>query len=152
MALVSPGPRRRRVLAALVLALAALACPRAAAPQAPFTATRIELVFPNGRGEITVPLRYPDLRAFGLLRFSGLGVAQGTWKVDGRIIGPLAEPTVYGEDLIVASPPLPTFEPGQHRLTLDLARPQPTFKIPEITYFVTGEDYETFRRRMEPAR
>ncbi len=148
---VSPGPRRRLV-AAMVLTLAALVWPGATVGQAPFTVTRVELVYPNGRGEITVPHRYPDLRAFGLLRFSGLGVAQGTWKVDGRIIGPIAEPTAYGEDLILASPPLPTFEAGQHRVTLDLTNPPPAFRIPQITYFVTNEDMETFRKRTEAPR
>ncbi|HEV8585696.1 MAG TPA: hypothetical protein VGT02_12065 [Methylomirabilota bacterium] len=138
-----------RLLTVALLVLVALAGPDRVGAQAPFTVTRVELVFPNGRGEITVPLRYPDLRAFGLLRFSGIGVAQGTWKVDGRIIGPIAEPTAYGEDLIISSPSLPTFEAGQHRVTLDLTNPHPTFRIPEVTYFVTNEDLETFRKRME---
>lgn len=147
MDLVSPGSRR--LLLAALLALTALAWPRPADAQAPFAVTRVELVFPNGRGEITVPNRYPDLRAFALLRFGGIGVAQGTWKVDGRIIGPIAEPTVYGEDLILSTPALPTVEAGRHRVTLDLTQPHAAFKIPEITYFVTNEDFETFRKRME---
>jgi hypothetical protein len=148
MDLVTSRPRPRLLLAALLL-VAAMAWMPPADAQAPFTVTRVELVFPNGRGEITVPLRYPDLRAFGLLRFSGIGVVQGNWKVDGRIMGPVAEPTVYGEDLILSSPSLPTFEAGQHRLTLELTNPRPTFKIPDLTYFVTNEDFETFRKRME---
>ena len=137
---------RRGVLVAAAFMAAALLWPRLADAQA-FTVTRVELVFPHGRGEITVPLRYPDLRAFGLLRFSGIGVAQGTWKVDGRIIAPIAEPTTFGEDVILSTPPLPAVEAGQHRVTLELTHPTPAFRIPEITYFVTNEDFETFRKR-----
>jgi hypothetical protein len=138
-----------RVLAAGLLALTTVLVAPPASAQQPFTVTRVELVFANGRGEITVPLRYPDVRVFGLLRFSGIGVAQGSWKVDGRIVAPIAEPTVFGEDLIVATPALPALEAGQHRVTLELTHPQPTFKIPEVSYFVTNEDYEAFRKRME---
>jgi hypothetical protein len=142
-----PSLRQRlRPLAAVLLLLAAALLPGSAFAQA-FAVTRLELVFANGRGEITVPQRYPDLRVFGLLRFHGIGVAQGTWKVDGRIVAPVAEPTVFGEDLILSTPALPTFEPGQHRVTLELTVPQPGFKVPEIIFFVTNEDYDTFRNR-----
>ena len=142
-----------RSSALLVFVLAALAAGRSpAVAQAAFTLTRIELTFQNGRGDITVPLRYPDLRAYAILRFSGSGILEATWKVDGRILSTIAEPTVFGETLILATPktpPLPTFEPGLHRVTLDVAAPKPAFTIPEITYFVTAEEYEEFKKRME---
>jgi hypothetical protein len=137
----------------VVLSIAVVAGgPRIASTQATFTVTRIELTFANGQGDITVPLRYPEFRAFGLLRFVGLGVLRAEWKVDGRLLGAAVEPTVVGEDLILTTPVLPTFEPGLHRLTLEVTDPKPGFKIPTITYFVTAEDYEDFKKRTEKAR
>jgi hypothetical protein len=133
------------------MALAAVGVAAPARAQA-FALTRLELVFANGRGEITVPLRYPQFHAFGMLRFTGTGVLQGTWKVDGRILGQVTEPTLFNEDLIITTPVLPTFEPGLHRVTLEVRRPAPTFRLPTITYFVTAEDYEDFRKRMEQMR
>jgi len=139
----------RAAPALLLAALLLVAASGPAAALAAFAVTRVELVFPNGRGEVTVPLRYPQLRAFGMLRFSAVGVVRATWKVDGRILGPVVEPTVFNEDLIVATPELPTFEPGLHKVTLEFTDPKPAFKVPTITYFVTAEDYEDFKRRME---
>ena len=145
-----PAVRRARTIF-LALAIAASA-PLTAATQTAFTLTRIELVFTNGRGDITVPLRYPELRVFGLLRFAGLGVLHGTWKVDGRLIATVAEPTLFGEDVILVTPDLPTLEPGLHRVTLEMIEPKPAFKIPTITYFVTAEDYQDFKKRTERPR
>ena len=141
--------RLRAVPTALLATLLLVAAAGPASALAAFAVTRVELVFPNGRGEVTVPLRYPQLRAFGMLRFTGVGVVRATWKVDGRILGPVVEPTLFNEDLIVATPELPTFEPGLHKVTLELTDPKPAFKVPTITYFVTAEDYEDFKRRME---
>ena len=142
---------RSLVLGLLMLALLGLPAASVSAQPA-FALTRIELVFPNGRGEITVPLRYPQLRTFGMLRFSGSGIVQAMWKVDGRIVAPVVEPSLFHEDLIVATPELPTFEPGLHRVTLDVNDPKPAFKRPTITYFVTAEDYEDFKKRTEKSR
>lgn len=141
--------QRRRALLFCILALGLAWGGSRATAQPAFVLVRLELIFANGRGDITVPHRYPDLRAYGLLRFTGTSVVHATWKVDGRILGAVVEPTLFGEDLIVASPSLPTFEPGLRRLTLEVTDPRPVFKLPEITYFVTNEDYETFRKRME---
>jgi hypothetical protein len=145
--------RARGALLGLLLAAAAAGGTGAEA-QTAFALTRIELVFHNGRGDITVPLRYPDLRAYATLRFTGSGVLQATWRVDGRILATVVEPTLFGETLMFASPrapasALPTFEPGLHRVTLDVSVPRPAFRLPEITYFVTAEDWEDFKKRME---
>ena len=140
--------RRAAAALATVAALAGGSAPAGAQPA--FALTRVELMFHNGRGDITVPLRYPDLRAYALLHFSGSGVFRATWKVDGLVLSSVAEPTVFGEMLILSTPrtpSLPTVEPGLHRVALEVLAPQVGFKIPEITYFVTGEEYEEFRKR-----
>lgn len=142
--------RRRNALLILVLIALAWGGSRAAAHSA-FALSRVELMFQNGRGDITIPLRYPDLRVYAILRFTGTGILRATWKVDGRIVATVLEPVLFGEVLMFVmprTPPLPTFEPGLHRVTLDVAEPRPAFKLPEITYFVTAEDYEDFKKRM----
>lgn len=148
--------RGRRPFLAVVLAGLVWGGSQAAAQPA-FALTRLELVFQNGRGDITVPLRYPELRAYATLQFTGSGILHATWKVDGRVLGTVVEPTVFGEMLIFAtprgaSPFLPTFEPGLHRVTLEVVEPRPAFRVPEITYFVTAEEYEDFKKRMEKSR
>ena len=123
-----------------------------AVAQPAFALTRVELTFQNGRGDITVPLRYPDLRVYAVLLFSGTGTLRATWKVDGRALANVVEPVVFGEVLMFATPripPLATFEPGLHRVRLEVIEPRLAFKVPEITYFVTAEDYEDFKKRME---
>ncbi len=143
---VARAPR----LVALVLAVTLALIPLVVAAQAKFGLARIELVFINSRGDITVPLRYPNLRAYAMLRFSGIGLLRATWKVDDRLVGSVVEPTVFGDSRIVASPELSTVEPGLHRVTLDVVDPRSAFRIPEITYFVTAEEYEEFKRRHQP--
>lgn len=142
----------------LAVALAALTtCALDAVGQPAFALTRVELVFQSGRGDITVPLRYPDLRVYATLHFAGSGVLRAQWRVDGRILGAVVEPVVFGEMLIFATPKgaspfLPTFEPGLHRVTLEVTEPRPAFKLPEITYFVTAEEWDDFKMRMEKRR
>ena len=149
------GSRTRRDLIALGLGAIAAACGagRARAQQT-FSLRRIELVFHHGKPDITVPLRYPDLRVYATLQFVGSGLLQARWKVDGRIIGSVTESILFGETLIFASPrtptsALPTIEPGIHRATLEVTQPPPAFKLPELTYFVTAEDWEEFRKKRE---
>jgi hypothetical protein len=139
------SPRRRRDALAALLVAALLTSAVAALAQG-FALTRVELVFVNRRGDITVPHRFPSLHAYAMMRSTGAGVIQGTWRVDGRIVAAIAHPTVFGEDAILVSPELLTAEPGQHRVTVDVTNPRPAFRIPEITYFVTAQDYEEWKK------
>jgi hypothetical protein len=84
-----------------------------------------------------------------MLRTTGVGVIQATWKVDGRVVGAVAHPTLVGEDAILVSPELPTVEPGQRRVALDVTSPRPAFPMPEISYFVTAQDDEEWKKRSE---
>ena len=115
-----------------------------------FALRRIELVFQNGRTDIVVPRGFPNLRVYATLNFSGTGSLRATWKVDGRPIGLIAEPVVFGQTLMFANGPnviLPTTDPGQHTVTLEIENPKSAFQLPRITYFVTAEEYEDFQKR-----
>ncbi len=102
---------------------------------------RIELNFSNNRGEITVPLN-SGLYPYAIIRFDGNGLFRATWEIDGRILEEVAINITFGRTLtlhIRKNTVLPTFEPGLHRITLKVHEPSTGFKIPVITYFVTGD-------------
>ncbi len=141
---------------ALAVALAACAAPGAtrdhappaAAPGAVITGTttpgplrveRLELVFDNGFGTITLP-RDSRLAATAILRYRGSGSLRAEWRVDGRPVELVNQIITHGSTLRLPLAPttvLPTFEPGPHTVTLSILAPQVAFDLPAIHYFVT---------------
>ncbi len=84
---------------------------------APFSLTRVELRFENGRGEITVPKDYQGLKVFADVLFTGSGLLTAAWEVDGRTLSIIHEYLTFGSRKVLTTPdlpPLPTFEPGLH--------------------------------------
>jgi hypothetical protein len=142
-----PGRRRLAgVLAALAAACLLPAGTFAASPPPPvFAVIQMELLFQNGRPDITVPRNFPGLRAYARATFRGTGLLEAFWMVDDRILADVSEPVMFGESLLFASPqqpPLPTFEPGLHRVTLQLRNPPgPGRVVPTIAYFVTADEF-----------
>jgi len=105
----------------------------------PLRIERLELIFDNGFGSITVP-QHSHLTATATLRFRGNGLLRGTWRVDGRPIEEVSLVVTHGATLRLPLAPttqLPTFEPGRHALTLSILQPHPTFDLPTIHYMVT---------------
>jgi len=109
-----------------------------AATGGPLKLERVELLFDNGRGEATVPLN-GRVGVKAQIKYSGNGILQGKWVVDGRVIQDVNRTLVYGTDIVVTPdevPPLPTFEPGRHTVTFQVTSPTPSFTIPTLAYFV----------------
>ncbi len=107
----------------------------------PFSLRRVELRFENGRGEITVPKNFERLKALALVEFNGSGLLEAAWEVDGRTLLIIREFLTFGSLVTLTTPeipPLPTFEPGVHRVAFRITSPPATFEIPTITYFVTA--------------
>ena len=152
-------PRWRPTLATAALALGIAACapstsaergtpPPPTAPHfeitggtttGPLRIERVELVFDNGFGSITVP-QHSRLGATATLRFSGNGPLRAEWRADGRPIEQVNLIVTHGATLRLPLAPttvVPTFEPGPHTLTLAILAPQPTFDLPTIRYLVT---------------
>jgi len=105
----------------------------------PLTISRVELVFDNNRGDITVPLN-GEVRAKAFINYTGNGVLNALWVVDGRVIQQVNKSLTYGNSIIIETndvPPLPAFEPGPHTLTLQITNPAESFSIPAIEYYVT---------------
>lgn len=107
----------------------------------PFSLRRVELKFENDRGEITVPKDFEKLKAFAFVEFNGSGLLEAVWEVDGRTLAIIREFLTFGSLVTLATPdipPLPTFEPGVHRVSFRITNPPATFEIPSIAYFVTA--------------
>lgn len=104
----------------------------------PLALRRIELQFPNQRGEITVPL-HSRLAARATIQFDGNGLFRAAWVVDGRVIETVSLTVTFGDTLTMDTAPstvLPTLEPGPHDLTLRIEQPLPSFTVPVIRYWV----------------
>jgi hypothetical protein len=112
---------------------------------AEFKINRLQLYFENKRAETTIKRNYPSLKAYADIRFTGSGLLQGYWEVDGRILSHIHMHLVYGRNMILETPeipPLPTFDDGTHRLRLVITSPLLDIPMPEAIYFVTSEDYK----------
>jgi len=109
----------------------------------PLALRRIELQFPNQRGEITVAL-HSHLTARASVQFNGNGLFRADWVVDGRVVEAISFMVTFGDTLTIDTAPttvLPTLEPGPHELTLRIEQPIPSFSVPVIRYWVmTSED------------
>jgi hypothetical protein len=104
----------------------------------PLQVKRVELLFPNNRGDITVPIN-SKLSVKAIVQFNGNGLFRATWEVDGRVLENVAINVSYGDTLeLVAKKTtvLPTFEPGPHRVTLKIEQPKTSFVVPTVNYFV----------------
>lgn len=108
---------------------------------AAFTADRITLYFNNNRPETTVDRNTRNLQAFADIRYSGTGLLEGDWKVDGRVISHISQHITGNKRIVTISTPdgspLPTFAEGAHIVQFIVTSPRIAFSLPTIVYFVT---------------
>ncbi len=109
---------------------------------AEFGITRIRLSFDNGRPEITVKRGKPP-RLQAEIAYTGSGLLQGSWEVDGRVLGVVSEHLSFGGSVLLESPgttPLPAFEPGSHRVRFVVVGQAARNVVPpEALYYVVDE-------------
>ncbi len=104
----------------------------------PLKVERIELTFTNGRPDATVS-RGASLSARAEIRFSGNGVFRARWLQDGGVIAQEVLQVTFGPILdLPLRAPLATFEPGRHRLVLEVIEPATPLSPVEVSYFVTA--------------
>jgi hypothetical protein len=111
---------------------------------AAFGIKRIELYFDNRRAETTVPKHFPSLKAFADIRYTGTGVLQGYWEVDGRLISRVHQMLIFGASVTLRTPEIPempTFDPGSHIVKFIITKPVSSLPVPAIVYFVTPEEF-----------
>ena len=112
---------------------------------ATFDIQRIELYFENRRADITIKRNYPDLKAFADIKFSGSGLLQGYWEVDGRILSHVNQHLTFRGSITLQTPqipPLPTFDTGTHIVKFAITNPTKGVPLPSILYFVTPADFK----------
>ena len=101
----------------------------------------MQLYFDNNQPKISVARNTRDLRAHAELRYSGSGLFQAYWEVDGRIIERINRHLLDGDTLKLSTPDyvtLPTFRSGPHRVRLVVTAPAVSpGLIPQAVYFVS---------------
>jgi hypothetical protein len=111
---------------------------------AEFSINRLQLYFENRRAEITIKRNQPGVKAFVDIRYTGSGLLQGYWEVDGRILSYVNQHVVYGRQVTLESPDipaLPTIDTGTHIVRFIITNPTSTVTPPEAIYFVTAEEF-----------
>lgn len=119
---------------------------------ADFGIKRLRLYFDNGRPEITVNKGRPP-KIHAELSFAGSGLLQGFWEVDGRMLAPVNEHLSYGGSVVLDSPavsPLPTFDPGGHRVRFVVTDPPLNTSPPEAIYYVADDGAESRNTGIKP--
>lgn len=102
---------------------------------------KAELRFDNGRAYRIVPRNSQHMQAELQLKMGGTGLITGIWILDGNPFRPFSQLAKQGDVTVIRTgltPALPTIEPGLHRLTVQLTRPQ-SQSLPEISYYVEAE-------------
>lgn len=126
---------------------AALALPREyRVASAGLTVTKLRLYFENKRPETTVKRNEPSPPAYAEVEFSGSGLLEGFWEVDGRLLAKVSLHAVSGKSIVIKTPEtpgLPTFDPGTHRVRFVITTPGGAQSV-ETVYFVTAEEFSTF--------
>lgn len=106
---------------------------------------KIDLYFENRRPEITIEKGFKGLKAFADISYSGSGLLEGYWEVDGRVISRVFQQLSFGGLLKLQTPEipeLPTFDPGTHRIRFVITRPAQYIPIPVIIYFVNLDRFK----------
>ncbi len=132
-----------RLLPVLVLVPALLMIPALVGSAEAFSLKRIELYFENRQkqNEVMVPRNFEGLRAYADIYYTGSGILNGYWQVDGLIIERVNR-FVSSEGKVTlatpAVPDLPTFSPGYHIVKFIVTHPATSFEVPEVVYWVKG--------------
>jgi len=111
---------------------------------AAFGINRIELYFDNRRAEITVPKHFPNLTAFAEIRFTGSGILEGYWEVDGRVISRVYQMLTFGSSVTLRTPEIPampTFDPGTHIVRFIITNPVSSLPVPALVYYITPDEF-----------
>lgn len=105
---------------------------------------RLQLYFDNNLPKVTVPRNKTNLQAHASIRYSGSGLFQAFWEVDGRVIERIDRHLLDGDTLELSTPDyfsLPTFISGPHKVRLVITTPGISpGTLPEAVYFVSQMD------------
>lgn len=103
--------------------------------------TNVYLGFENKQPRQTVQLRQNGLQAFADITYTGAGMIEGCWVVDGQVFADIAQ-YVTGVGAVhigsPESPGFPTILEGLHIVGLVIKNPVQPFKPVRLSYFVSA--------------
>jgi hypothetical protein len=105
---------------------------------------RLDLYLPNRLPKMTVKQYQRDLKAFVEIRYTGAGLLQGQWEIDGRLFAKVNKQLYRGRQKVTLqtplAPALPTYAVGTHRVRFVVTRPALGIESPLAIYFVEADD------------
>ncbi|MBI3352740.1 MAG: hypothetical protein HY036_09195 [Nitrospirae bacterium] len=99
---------------------------------------RVALTFDNGLPRAAIGLN-GKLGVQADILYSGNGPLVGQWLVDGKPLQTFNTTLTFGDSIVLKMtdlPPLPSFEPGFHDVSVKFFTPSVAFKVPVIRYAV----------------
>jgi hypothetical protein len=109
-------------------------------PTADLRITNVYLGFGNMQPRQTVQRRQNGLQAFADITYTGAGMIEGCWIVDGQVFADIAQYVTGVGRVRIESPGipgLPTILEGLHIVGLVIKNPVQPFKPVRLSYFVT---------------
>ena len=104
---------------------------------------RLDLYLSNRQPKMTVKQYQRDVKAFADIRYTGAGLLQGQWEIDGRLFSKVNKQLYQGGRKITIqtplAPALPTYAVGTHRVRFVITRPELGVEFPQAVYFVETE-------------
>ncbi|MBI5641311.1 MAG: hypothetical protein HZA17_12895 [Nitrospirae bacterium] len=136
----------KRILLALRLFFILIIIPAGISPDASAATElkirRISLYFENRRPETTVQRNTADLKAFADIAFTGSGLLEGYWEVNGRVLSRVSQHLQGSGSITLQTPkdpPMPAFDPGTQIVKFIIVYPSTSLPVPSILYFVVPE-------------
>jgi hypothetical protein len=117
---------------------------------------RIDIYFNNRQPKMTVQQYKRNLKAFADIRYTGAGILQGWWEIDGRVFSRVNKQLYRGRQKVTIqtplAPPLPTYAVGTHRVKFVITRPEQGIEQPQAIYFVEAgqEQFDIAIRLADP--
>lgn len=102
----------------------------------------IDITFQNYQKHITVDKNDDDIKALAQIKYTGSGLVDGFWEVDGHALSPIKKHLYSGGSTRLRTPDfplLPTFREGIHMIRLIITSPTP-FISPSIAYIVRATE------------
>lgn len=104
---------------------------------------RLDLYLSNRQPKMTVKQYQRGVKAFVDIRYTGAGLLQGQWEIDGRLFSKVSRQLYQGRQKVTIqtplAPALPTHALGTHRVRFVVTRPELGVEFPLAVYFVEAD-------------
>ena len=101
----------------------------------------VRLLFDNGKPVLTLAPG-DKVVAHAVVQYRGVGLFEGQWKVNGRLLAKTHKQVVGGRSFTVTTPsvpPLPTEQIGPYQVVFSVITPKGNVEKLSLTYHVMGK-------------